>query len=352
MASEPDISSRKLDHLELCATDAVAFRERTTLFEHVRFVHDALPDLALDEIDTSVTVMGKKLRAPILVAGMTGGHERATQVNRALARIAETRGYAFGLGSQRAMFVDPKKAETYRVRDVAPNVLLLGNVGVVQAGQMTTAEVESLVREVGADALCLHMNPAQELVQPGGDRDFRGGLETFRRLAGELSVPVVAKETGAGIGAPTARRLAQVGVRFADTSGAGGTSWVGVETLRAQGKARELGEALWDWGIPTAASVIHCVGAGLTTFATGGISSGLDVARAVALGASAAGIARAALMAFTEGGDEGANAFFERVENELRAVMLLVGAKNVRALREAPRMITGELREWAALASR
>src|SRR5690606_14088804 len=241
-------------------------------------------------------------------------------------------GYAFGLGSQRAMFVDPKKAETYRVRDVAPNVLLLGNVGVVQASQMTTAEVESLVREVGADALCLHMNPAQELVQPGGDRDFRGGLETFRRLAAELSVPVVAKETGAGIGAPTAKRLFDAGVRYADTSGAGGTSWVGVETLRAEGDARALGEAVWDWGTPTAASVVHCAREGLTTFATGGISTGLDVARAIALGASAAGIARAALIAFTECGEEGAHAFFERVEGELRAVMLLVGAKDVAAL--------------------
>jgi isopentenyl-diphosphate Delta-isomerase len=192
------------------------------------------------------------------------------------------------------------------------------------------------------------MNPAMELVQPGGDRDFRGGLETFRRLASELSMPVIAKETGAGIGGPTARRLFDAGVRYADTSGAGGTSWVGVETLRAEGDARALGEALWDWGIPTAASVAQCVGAGLTTFATGGIATGLDVARALALGASAAGVARAALMALTEGGEAAVHALFDRVEAELRAVMLLVGARDVAALARTPKILTGELRQWVS----
>jgi isopentenyl-diphosphate Delta-isomerase len=350
MANEPpDIASRKLDHLELCATDAVAFRERTTLLEHVRLVHDALPDLSLDELDTSVEVLGKRLRAPILIAGMTGGHERATEVNRTLARVAEARGYAFGLGSQRALALDAARAETYRVREVAPSVLLLGNLGVVQAREMSTEAVDALVRDVHADALCVHMNPAMELVQPGGDRDFRGGLETFRRLAAELSVPVIAKETGAGIGLPTARRLALAGVRYADTSGAGGTSWVGVETLRAEGNARALGEALWDWGIPTAASVAHCVEAGLVTLATGGIATGLDVARALALGATAAGVARAALMALTEGGEAAVHTLFDRVENELRAVMLLVGTRDLAALRSAPRLVTGELRDWLSL---
>jgi isopentenyl-diphosphate Delta-isomerase len=341
-----DISSRKLDHLELCTTDAVAFRERTTLLEGVRFVHDALPDLSLDELDTDVDLLGRRLRAPLLIAGMTGGHERASEVNKSLARVAEARGYAFGLGSQRALALDARRAETYRVREVAPSVLLFGNLGVVQAREMDTETIDALVRDVDADALCVHMNPAMELVQPGGDRDFRGGLETFRRLAADLSVPVIAKETGAGIGAPTARRLVEAGVRFADTSGAGGTSWVGVETLRAEGDARALGEALWDWGIPTAASVAHCVDAGLTTLATGGIGTGLDVARALALGASVAGVARAALMALAEGGEDGVHRLFDRVERELRAVMLLVGARDLASLRTAPRIVTGELRDW------
>ncbi len=341
-----DIKKRKADHLDLCATDEVAFRERTTLLEHVRLVHQSLPELDLDAIDTSVTLFGKTLRAPIVIAGMTGGHERAGEVNRTLAAIAERRGYGFGLGSQRAMKTRPETADTYRVRDVAPTALVLGNVGVVQARELETAELASMVSAVGADALCLHMNPAMELIQPGGDRDFRGAVATFERCVRELPVPVVAKETGNGISRETAKTLARAGVRHADTSGAGGTSWVGVEALRADPAERALGERLWDWGVPTAASVVYCVEAGLVTIGTGGVKTGLDVARAIALGAAAGGIARPVYMALTNGGPQAAEAFLEGVERELRAVMLLVGAGNLDALRRAPRVITGELREW------
>jgi len=344
-----ELSRRKADHLDLCATDAVAFRGRTTLLEGVRFLHESLPELSLDELDTGVELLGKRLRAPIVIAGMTGGHPRAAEVNRGLATLAEERGYGFGLGSQRAMLRDASTTSTYDVREVAPTTLLLGNLGVVQARELPTDAVAALVTEVGADALCLHLNPAMEIVQPGGDRDFRGCLATFERLVGELEVPVVAKETGNGIGHGAARALARVGVRHADTSGAGGTSWVGVETLRAEGTARAVGEALWDWGVPTAASVAYCTRAGLTTIATGGLRSGLDVARAIALGATAGGIARAAYMAFVDGGIDGARAFFDGVEAELRAVMLLTGARDVASLRIAPRIVSGELREWMAV---
>lgn len=343
-----DIENRKADHLDLCATDEVAFRERTTLLEHVRLSHRSLPELALDEVDASVTLFGKRLRAPLVIAGMTGGHERAAEINRGLAKVAEERGYGFGLGSQRAMHVRPEAAWTYEVREVAPTTLLLGNVGVVQARAMRTADVRALAERVGADALCVHMNPAMELVQPEGDRDFRGGVDTFRRLVDELGLPVIGKETGNGIGFETAVALHSAGVRWVDTSGAGGTSWVGVETLRATGGARRLGEALWDWGIPTAASIVYSARAGMGVIATGGIRSGIDVARAIALGASAAGIARHAYQAFLADGERGAHAFFDEVELELRAVMLLTGAASLAALREVPRVLTGELRELLA----
>src|SRR5258708_5838964 len=159
------IGKRKSDHLTLCATGDVGFRSATALFECVRFVHDALPDLSADEIDLSTTLLGKRLRAPILIAAMTGGTDEAGKVNRELARIAEERGYAFGLGSQRAMHVRPGSGSTYAVRKTAPSALVLGNIGVVQARGMTTPEVRHLVDEVGADALCIHLNPAMELVQ-------------------------------------------------------------------------------------------------------------------------------------------------------------------------------------------
>ena len=341
-----DIKQRKADHLDLCATDEVAFRERTTLLECVRLVHQSLPEASFDSIDTRVRLLGKELKAPLVIAAMTGGHERAAEINQELAAIAEERGYAFGLGSQRAMQKRPDTSWTYQVRKRAPRVLLFGNVGVVQAREMSSKAISGMLDEVGADALCVHMNPAMELVQPEGDRDFTGGLETFGRLHSELDVPVVAKETGNGVSRQVAQKLVAVGIEHVDTSGAGGTSWVGVETLRADGAGKAIGEALWDWGIPTAASVHYCVQAGMTTIATGGIRSGMDVARAIALGASCGGIARSVYQAFLDDGPEGARAFLVGVENELRSTMLLCGAQTIDELQVAPKIVTGELRDW------
>jgi isopentenyl-diphosphate delta-isomerase len=345
------IGNRKADHLALCAEGDVGFRERTTMLEQVRLVHDALPDMALADVDTSVTLFGKTLRAPLLIAAMTGGTEEAGRINRELASIAEERGYGFGLGSQRAMLVRPGTGPSYRVRQVAPATLVLGNVGVVQARAMTTSEVRLLCDEVGADALCVHLNPAMELVQPGGDRDFSQGLATIARLVRDVGLPVVVKETGCGLGPSVGRRLRDVGVKHVDVSGAGGTSWVGVEAKRAEAAgdagARALGEALWDWGIPTAACVALLATQGFETIvATGGVGTGLDVARAIALGASLGGIARPVLRALTAHGRAGALSFLDGVEAELRAAMLLTGSRDVAALRCAPRVVVGELGGW------
>jgi len=344
-----DIRKRKADHLALCATDEVAFRDRSTLLECVELIHDSLPELALSDLDLSVSLFGKRLRAPILIAAMTGGTDEAGAVNHTLAKIAERRGYAFGLGSQRAMQRAPETAWTYEVRKVAPTALLLGNVGVMQAREQASATLDKLVRDIGADALCVHMNPAMEVIQPEGDRDFRGGLDTFSRLRRELSVPIIAKETGNGIGPRTAHRLREIGVSTIDVSGAGGTSWVGVETLRAHGDAKEIGQRFWDWGVPTAASIVYAQRAGLDVIATGGVRNGLDVARAVALGAKVAGIARPVLQALNEGGDAGAEAFLERVERELATVLLLTGSRTLAHLERAPRIVRGELKDWIAL---
>lgn len=344
------IQRRKDDHLDLCATGDVAFRGTTTLLECVQLVHQSLPDLDVDALDTGVTLLGKSLRLPVVIAAMTGGTERAAEVNRELATIAEARGLGFGLGSQRAMQRQPATAWTYQVREWAPTTLVLGNVGVVQARELETKVIAEMVREIGADALCVHLNPAQEIVQPGGDRDFRGGVATFKRLVSELPVPVVGKETGCGLSLQTALKLKSAGVKTVDTSGAGGTSWVGVETLRAQGDQARLGNLLWDWGVPTAASVHFCAKAGLETIATGGIQSGVDVARALAMGATAAGIARPMLQAFVRGGRAEAERFIDQIESELRAVMLLTGAGSIAELRKVPRIVFGPLRQWTELA--
>jgi isopentenyl-diphosphate delta-isomerase len=344
---DSDIRQRKQDHLTLCSSGEVQFRARDTLLRDVHLVHQALPELAEHDLDLGVTLAGRRLKAPLVIAGMTGGVTEAAAINRDLAAAAERLGLAFGLGSQRAMLRHPELAETYQVRGVAPTAMVLANLGVVKARQMRTAEVRALCDAVGASALCLHLNVAMELVQEDGDRDFRGGVATIRRLEQELGLPVIVKETGCGLSRRAAATIAAAGVRTVDVGGAGGTSWVGVEATRAeQPRARAVGEVLWDWGVPTAASVAYCAEAGLEVIATGGIRDGLDVARALALGARAAGLAAPLLKAQREGGVEGVVAALETILSTLRAVMLLCGCRTATSLAVAPRVVVGELRSW------
>jgi isopentenyl-diphosphate delta-isomerase len=341
------LRKRKTDHIDLCGSEKVAFRQKTTLLSHVQLIHQSLPEASLDELDLGIQLLGKRLRAPIIVAAMTGGTRAGGKINSELAQIAEKHGYGFGLGSQRPMLQEPSTVASYQVRARAPTALLLGNIGVVQARQYPSETLGRMAEQVGADALCVHMSPAMELVQPGGDRDFRGCVETFGRLVRDLAIPVVAKETGSGLSRRSIDTLRKAGVTTVDVSGAGGTSWVGVETLRAQDSAtRQLGELLWDWGVPTAVSIANAVAGGMTAIATGGIRNGLDAARALALGAAAVGIARPILQAYQKGGKEGAEAYLLQVERELSAVMILCGARSVADLQQADRIITGELREW------
>lgn len=340
-------SNRKSDHLKLCAAGRAEFRHQSTLLEEVRLAHQSLPELSLKELDLGVELLRKKLRAPLIVAAMTGGNQRSGRINAELAAICETRGWGFGVGSQRSMLDSTKSDTSFQVRKHAPTALLLGNIGVVQARDCESARIEQLIERIDADALCVHMNPAMELIQAEGDRDFRGCLETFARLTRDLSKPVVAKETGAGFSRHTAQKLREAGVAFADISGAGGTSWVGVETLRArQPDSHALGELLWDWGVPTAPLIVYAVNAGLTVIATGGIRTGLDVACALALGADAAGIARPVLQAFKQGGARGAENYLLQIERELAAVMLLCGARTPADLKQRERVIGAKLREY------
>jgi len=347
MADRLDISQRKKDHLALCAGDNVNFREKTSLFEQVELVHNALPELHADAVDSSVELLGKRLSAPIVIAAMTGGTDEAAAINQDLARAADALGLGFGLGSQRAMFVRPHTAWTFKVRERAPNVLLLGNLGMVQARQMSTGQILELCRETGSDALCIHLNPAMEIVQPGGDRDFSGGLDTIRRLVHELPIPIVVKETGCGLSRGAATLIKDCGVRHVDVSGSGGTSWVAVEAHRAVDPGeRELADELWDWGIPTAASLVQIHGLGLHTIATGGLRSGTDIAKAVALGATAGGLAAPVLKAHRAGGYDGAVQFLQRLIHTVRSIMLLTGSRDVAALQRCPRILGPALARW------
>ncbi len=340
------LASRKDDHIALCADgDTVAFRARTTLFEEVELVHDALPELAVGDIDLACTFAGKRLRAPLIIAAMTGGTPQATRINRDLALVAEEEGIGFAFGSQRPLLVRGVR-DGYEVREVAPSALVLGNIGVVQARETSTSKLREMLEASGADALCVHLNPAMEVVQPEGDDDFRGGIDTIRRLVEELDRTVIVKETGCGLSRRVGERLRAIGVTHVDTSGAGGTSWVGVEAKRAHAGQAALGERYWDWGIPTAASVLQLRGLGFTICATGGVQHGLDAARAIALGATCAGIARPFLQAQARGLD----ALREAVRGviaEIRVAHLLTGSRDGDALRRAPLLLGPRLERWS-----
>jgi isopentenyl-diphosphate Delta-isomerase len=347
VADEPSIARRKADHLEVAASGRADFA-KTTLLEHVHLVHQALPELALDDIDLGTELCGKHLRAPLVITGMTGGTAEAAQVNRDLARAAEAAGIALGLGSQRAMDEHPELAATYQVRDVAPDVVLLGNVGAVQALAMGPARVIELAKRVGADALAVHLNPAQELIQDKGDRDFRGVRDGIARLIDASPLPVVVKETGCGLSSDAAHALREIGVWTVDVSGAGGTSWIAVEALRApeHSAAAALGGELRDWGLPTAVSVVACVGAGLATIASGGLRTGSDIARAIALGARAGGMAAPMLRAQRAGGVDAVAEQIAQIVASIRAVALLAGCAHVHDLARAPRHLGAPLRTF------
>jgi isopentenyl-diphosphate delta-isomerase len=342
-----EIADRKASHLRLCAEEDVEHRG-TTLLEDVRLLHDSLPELSMDDVDLSVELLGRRLQAPILISGMSGGTPEAGALNRALATVAQKCGLGFGVGSQRPMLIDPETAGSYRVRDVAPDILLLGNIGVVQAREAGVSRVAGLVQAIGADALCIHLNVAQELVQDEGDRDFRGALDTIARLVDDLAAPVIVKETGCGLGPRTLKRLCALGVRWVDVSGAGGTSWTAVESLRGTPRQRALGSDLREWGIPTAPAIVYARREGLGTIASGGIRNGHDAARALALGADAVSLALPLLRAFASGGLDAALATAAGVLEGLRAVALLTGSRRPEELAKAPRVLGSALRDWLA----
>lgn len=348
-AMDDETARRKDSHLDLCARAPVEPGGNDPLFGDAHLIHEALPELAADEVDTRCSFLGKRLSLPLLVTGMSGGTERSQSLNRDLARAAEEAGVAFGVGSQRAMLKDPSRATTFQVRAVAPKVALLGNVGLWQARELGVDGVRRLMDDIGADGMAVHLNAGQELIQPEGDRDFRGGLSTLTALARALGDRLLVKETGCGIGPATARRLLEIGVKAIDVSGLGGTSFVRVESLRSEGRAHELGQLFSGWGIPTAActfAVGRLARGRALVVASGGIRDGLSAAKALALGASLAGTALPVFRAWEAEGLDGARDRIAAIGAGLRLAMALTGSASLAALDSTKIALGPRLKAW------
>ena len=331
--------NRKSDHIRINLEEDVQFPRLTTGLERYRFMHQAVPELDLAAVDTSVTLFGKRLSAPLLISSMTGGATQAAHINQNLARAAQGARIAMGVGSQRAAIENADLAATYRVRGVAPDILLFANLGAVQLNYGYTADhCQRAVDMIEADALILHFNALQEAVQPEGDGDFSGLLRKIEAVCRTLTVPVIAKEVGWGLSDQAARQLAAAGVAALDVAGAGGTSWSEVEYHRAPTAFHaRVARSFADWGIPTAESIMLCrKGApGLPVFASGGLRDGIDVAKCVALGARLCGLAGPFLKAAAVSTEQVAEVIRE-LSTQLRIAMFAAGAGDIAALQETP----------------
>ena len=329
---------RKKEHLEICLdTESVTSASGTGLSRY-RFVHNALPELDIDEIDLSTTFLGKRLQAPILISSMTGGFDLARKVNRNLAAAAQSLGLAMGVGSQRVAVEEPSAADSFEVRDVAPDILLFGNLGAVQLNYGYTVEhCRRAVSMIGADALILHLNVLQEAVQPEGNRNFKGLGEKIAAVCRDLEVPVIAKEVGNGISVDAATRLQRAGVKALDVAGYGGTSWSAVEAQRAVKQGKRPDTAFAAWGIPTEEALVSVRQAlpDIQLIASGGVRSGVDIAKAIALGADLGAFGQPLLAAALESSAKVIE-FIAGVIHELKVSMLCVGAADLTALRKAP----------------
>jgi len=331
------ISKRKADHIRIVLEQETDFREKTNGLEKIDLVHCALPDLDFGDVSTETVFLNKPLSFPLLISSMTGGYADALEINAGLAEAAAEEGVALSVGSQRQILENDDFLKSYRiVRDKAPDGLIIGNLGAVEVARMDDfSPVRRMIDLIRADAMAIHLNPLQEILQPEGEGRFHGILEGVAKLVRHIDVPVIVKEVGCGISEEVARKLADVGVRYIDVAGAGGTSWAGVESYRLENTV--MAERFWDWGIPTASSLemVSRVKK-VRIIASGGIRNGVETAKALALGAELCGAALPFLKALMEGGREALLSLLRSWREELKTAMFLTGCRDIDNLKRIP----------------
>jgi isopentenyl-diphosphate Delta-isomerase len=350
-----EVKQRKIEHVSVALGQDISVAQRAN-WNDIQFVHQALPEVDLDEIDTSVNFLGHTLRYPIFISSLTGGHPDVTSINRNLSRAAEHYGLALGVGSQRAGIVNPGVSSSYAItRQYAPNTFLIANIGapqlIVQSrhAAFTTEQVERAIDMIGANALAVHMNSLQEATQPEGDRRAVGEAAALKALISKVNVPVIAKETGAGVCREQALLLRSCGVAAIDVGGAGGSSMPAMEAARSEARGdartRNIGLLYRDWGIATPVSIVESSVAGLPLIATGGVRNGLDMARALAMGATLVGMGFPFLKAASQS-YEAVCELLETVIAELKVAIQLSGAPTIGQLQQVDIVVTGETRNW------
>jgi isopentenyl-diphosphate delta-isomerase len=348
------IEKRKQNHIEVSLEKNVEANIGTG-FKDIHLLHRALPEIDLDEVDTTTKFFGKKLNAPLIISAITGGTNEGKDLNNILATVAEKMGIGIGVGSQRIAIEKPETEYTFKiVREKAPNALIFANIGCPQLSLgWGIKEAKKAVEMIKGDALSIHMNPLQEAVQVNGDTNYSGILEKISELSKGIKQPLIMKETGSGISYEDAMKIEKAGAKGLEISGVGGTSWSAVEYHIAKqvkrSKQEYLGKALWNWGIPTAISVVETrKRTKLKIIASGGIRTGTEIAKSIVLGADAVGVAKPFLKKAIEG-EDALEEFINHLIQELKVIMFLVGAKNISELSKAPAIIMGKTREWLSI---
>lgn len=338
MNSSSQTQTRKADHLRICLESDVQFNNTTNGLDRYRFSHCCLPEINRSEIDTTITFLGKQLGAPLLISSMTGGTEQAKIINSRLAKVAQHYKIAMGVGSERVAVENPKVADTFAVRSLAPDIFLFANLGAVQLNyNYGIDQCQQAIDILQADALILHLNPLQECIQTEGDTNFRGIIDKISKLCYILPVPVIAKEVGNGISREMAQKLIDAGVAAIDVAGAGGTSWARIEGERAtDARQRRLGNTFANWGLPTAECItaIRDLNSEIPLIASGGLRNGLDVAKAIALGADLGGLAWPFLQAAAES-ESALNLLVDILIAEITTVLFCTGNANLSELKKS-----------------